>query len=107
MKKSKYSEQQIITLLKEVELGAKVGETCRKYGISEATYYKWKSAYSGMDASQLRQLRELQANTECLYRALQPYLPNGSPGLLCVRLTRRGTPHDGRLDASLQPRTAS
>ncbi len=61
MKKSKYSEQQIIALLREVELGAKVNETCRKYGISDATYYKWKSAYGGMDASQLRQLKELQA----------------------------------------------
>ena len=40
MKKSKYSEQQIIALLREVELGAKVHETCRKYGISDATYYK-------------------------------------------------------------------
>jgi putative transposase len=49
-----------------VELGAKVGETCRKYGISEATYYKWKSAYSGMDASQLKQLRELQAENSRL-----------------------------------------
>lgn len=61
MKKSKYSEQQIIALLKEVELGAKVADTCRKYGISDATYYKWKSAYGGMDASQLRQMKELQA----------------------------------------------
>jgi putative transposase len=68
MKKSKYSEQQIITLLKEVELGAKVGETCRKYGISEATYYKWKSAYGGMDASQLKQLRELQAENSRLMK---------------------------------------
>lgn len=66
MKKSKYSEQQIITLLKEVELGAKVGETCRKYGISEATYYKWKSAYGGLDVSQLKQLRELQAENSRL-----------------------------------------
>lgn len=53
-------------LLKQVELGAKVGETCRKYGISEATYYKWKSAYGGMDASQLKQLRELQAENSRL-----------------------------------------
>lgn len=68
MKKSKYSKQQIITLLKEVELGAKVGETCRKYGISEATYYKWKSAYGGMDASQLKQLRELQAENSRLMK---------------------------------------
>jgi len=66
MKKSKYSEQQIITLLKEVELGARVGETCRKYGISEATYYKWKSAYGGMDVSQLKQLRELQVENSRL-----------------------------------------
>ncbi|MCC8996723.1 MAG: transposase [Nitrosomonas sp.] len=62
MKKSKYSEQQIISLLKEVELGAnKVADVCRKYGISEATYYKWKAAYGGMDVSQLGQLRALQA----------------------------------------------
>ena len=61
MKKSKYSEQQIITLLREVEVGAKVSETCRKYGISDATNDKWKSAYGGMDTSQLRQLKELQA----------------------------------------------
>jgi putative transposase len=44
MKKSRFSEQQIVTILKEVEIGAKVNETCRKYGISDATYYKWKSA---------------------------------------------------------------
>jgi len=60
MKKSKFSEQQIVSILKEVELGAKVGETCRKYGISDATYYKWKSAYAGMAVSQLKQLRDLQ-----------------------------------------------
>ncbi len=61
MKKSKYSEQQIISLLKEVELGAKVTDVCRKYGISEATYYKWKAAYGSMDVAQLGQLRALQA----------------------------------------------
>jgi putative transposase len=61
MKKSRFSEQQIVTILKEVEIGAKVNETCRKYGISDATYYKWKSAYAGMDVSHLRQLKNLQA----------------------------------------------
>lgn len=47
MKKSKYSEQQIISLLKEVELGAKVADVFRKYGMSEATYYKWKIPLRG------------------------------------------------------------
>ena len=47
MKKSRFSESQIVDILKEVELVDKVGETCRKHGVSESTYYKWKSQYSG------------------------------------------------------------
>lgn len=61
MKKSKFSESQIVGILKEVEAGAKVAETCRKYGISEACYYLWKNKYAGMDVPQLAQLRELQS----------------------------------------------
>lgn len=61
MKKSKFSESQIVGILKEVEVGAKVAETCRKYGISEACYYLWKNKYAGMDVPQLAQLRELQS----------------------------------------------
>jgi putative transposase len=61
VKKSKFSEEQIVRILKEVDAGAKVGETARKYGISEATYYAWKSKYAGMEVSQLRRLRELEA----------------------------------------------
>lgn len=60
MKKSRFSDSQIVGILKEVELGAKVGETCRKHGISEATFYKCRSQYSGMTVSHLAQLRELQ-----------------------------------------------
>jgi len=68
VKNSKFSESQIVGILKEVELGAKVGETCRKHGISEPTYYKWKSQFSGMTVSHLSQLRELQAENAKLKR---------------------------------------
>jgi putative transposase len=61
VKKSKFSESQIVGILKEIDAGGKVGETCRKYGISEAGYYRWKSKYAGMEISQLAQMRELQA----------------------------------------------
>jgi putative transposase len=60
VKKSKFSESQIVGVLKEVEAGAKVADTCRKHGISDACYYQWKSRYGGMEVSQLAQLRELQ-----------------------------------------------
>ena len=51
MKKSRYSESQIVKILKEVEGGRLVKEVCREYGISDATYYNWKSKYGGMEAS--------------------------------------------------------
>lgn len=68
MKKSRFSESQIVAILKEVELGAKVGETCRRHGVSEPTYYKWKSQYAGMTVSHLAQLRELQDENTRLKR---------------------------------------
>ena len=68
MKKSRFSESQIVAILKEVELGARVGETCRKHGISDPTYYKWKSQYAGISVSHLAQLRELQDENAKLKR---------------------------------------
>ena len=68
MKKSKFSEDQIVRILKEVEAGAKVGETCRKHGISEPTYYVWKNKYAGLDVSQLRHLKDVEVELARLKR---------------------------------------
>ncbi len=68
MKKTRFSEEQIVRILKEVEAGAKVAETCRRHGISDATYYNWKARYAGMDVSQLRRLKELEAENAKLKR---------------------------------------
>ena len=61
MKKSRFTENQIIKILKEQESGMKVKEICRKYEVSDATFYNWKSKYGGMDVSQLRQLKAMEA----------------------------------------------
>jgi putative transposase len=61
VKKKRFSEEQIISVLKEAEAGAKVLELCRKHGISDATFYNWKSKYAGMTVAELRRLRELEA----------------------------------------------
>lgn len=61
MKKSRYTEHQIVNILKQADAGLKVKEICRKYGISDATYYNWKSKYGGMSASELKPLKETEA----------------------------------------------
>jgi len=58
--KSRFSDEQIIGILKEHEAGVTVKELCRKYGMSDATYYKWKSRYSGMEVNEARRLRALE-----------------------------------------------
>ena len=60
MKRSKFTETQIVSILKLVEKGAKVTNICREYSISSATYYQWKSKYGGLEASDLKRLREVE-----------------------------------------------
>jgi putative transposase len=60
MKRARFSEEQIIEVLKEVEAGAKVGELCRRHGISDATFYTWRSKYGGLEISEMRRLRQLE-----------------------------------------------
>ncbi len=67
-KKPRFSDIQIVNILKEVEMGAKVTETCRKHGVNEPTYYKWKTQFSGVTVSHLSQLRQLQDENAKLKR---------------------------------------
>ena len=60
MKKSRFSEHQIIKILKEVEAGRTANEVCREYGISNATYYAWKSKFGGMEASDIQRMRAIE-----------------------------------------------
>lgn len=60
MVRKKYSEEQIIAVLKEAEAGAGVAELCRKYGMSDATYYNWKAKYAGLTVSELKRLKALE-----------------------------------------------
>lgn len=68
MKKSKFSETQIVAILKMADAGVPVKEVCRKAGISEPTYYVWKSKYGGMEASDLKRFKELEAEHAKLKR---------------------------------------
>ena len=61
MKKSRFTDSQIVAILKQAEAGTPVADLCREYGMSSASFYQWRSKYGGMDASLMRRLKELEA----------------------------------------------
>ena len=70
MKRSRFSEEQIIGILKEHEAGLSAKELCRKYGVSDATFYKWRSKYGGMEVSDAKRLKALEAENAKLKKML-------------------------------------
>ncbi len=70
MKRSRFTEEQIIGMLNEQEAGAKTADVCRKHGVSEATFYKWKAKYGGMDVSEARRLKALEDENARLKKLL-------------------------------------
>ena len=68
MRKSKFTESQIVAILAEGESGLAMGDVCRKHGISNATYYQWKSKYAGVSANELKRIKDLEAENGKLKR---------------------------------------
>lgn len=68
MKKSKFTETQIVSILKQADAGVPIKDLCRQAGISQATYYQWKSKYGGLEASDLKRVKELESENAKLKR---------------------------------------
>lgn len=70
MKRSKFTEEQIVAILREQEAGSKTADVCRRHGVSTATFYAWKAKYGGMDVSETKRLRALEDENARLKRLL-------------------------------------
>jgi len=84
MRKSRYTEEQIVGIIQEYSAGAKVSELCRRYGMSDATFYKWKAKYGGLQVSEVKRLKDLEDENGKLKKLLaESMLDNaGLKGLL-------------------------
>ena len=79
MKRSRFTEDQIIGMLREQEAGAATGDVCRKHGISTATFYKWKAKYGGLDVSEARRLKVLEDENAKLKKLLAEAMLGNRP----------------------------
>ena len=86
MKRSRFTEEQIIAVLREQEAGMKTADICRKHGISDATFYKWKAKYGGLEVSEAKRLRALALSC---YRFI--------PSDIVLRILPRGAPRRSNL----------
>lgn len=85
MRRSRFSEEQIIAILREHDAGAATGEVCRRHGISDATFYKWKAKYGGLEVSEARRLKALEEENRRLKKLLaESMLDNAALKDLCV-----------------------
>ena len=97
MKRARFSEEQIIEVLKEAEAGAKVSELCRRHGISDATFYTWRSKYGGLEISEMRRLRQLEEENRRLKSIVadQALDIRALKDVLAKTATARGEASDG------------
>ena len=79
MKRSRFSEEQVIGILREQEAGAATADVCRKHGISTATFYKWKAKYGGLDVSEARRLKVLEDENAKLKKLLAEAMLGNRP----------------------------
>jgi putative transposase len=78
MKRSRFTEEQIIGILREQEAGAATADVCRRHGVSSATFYKWKAKYGGLEVSEAKRLKALEDENNRLKRMLAEAMPDNA-----------------------------